>query len=103
MSSPSEQVPETNFIYIGETISELGLRRNMMVYGNKPPVQILNIVRTNPLINAVYVPTSRCAEARAAVQIEGSLENIAFRATQAIRDKLKEDRERKRLDGGNRL
>lgn len=77
----------SNWIYIGETIPSMGLRRNMVVKGDIPLPQIQSLIDLKPMLRALYVHTSRCAEARNNLRIEGTLEYLAFQETIKIRQK----------------
>lgn len=77
----------SNYIYIGETIPSMGVRRNMVVKGNTPLPQIQSLIDLKPMLRVLYVHTSECAKARNNVRIEGTIEYLAYLETVEIRKK----------------
>ncbi len=83
-----------NFIYIGPTIARLGIKSNTLVLGVEPPPQLKSLIDLKPVVKTLFVPTSKCSEARRAMGRRGTIENIA--ATEIILyAKEKADEERK--------
>jgi hypothetical protein len=68
-------------IYVGPTIARLGIRRSMIVIGNVHPPPLKNLIELKPIVNALFVPTSRCREARTNVNTAGTIEH---KATQEV-------------------
>jgi hypothetical protein len=72
---------EPNWIYIGPTIARLGIRRSMIVLGNVPPPPLKDLIELKPIVSALFIPTSKCREARTNVETAGTIEH---KATQEV-------------------
>ena len=68
-------------IYVGPTIARLGIRRSMLVLGSIPPPPLKDLIELKPIVQALFVPTTRCREARINVETAGTIEH---RATQEV-------------------
>jgi hypothetical protein len=70
-----------NWIYIGPTIARLGIRRSMIILGSEPPPPLKNLIELKPIARALFIPTSKCREARTNVDTAGTIEH---KATQEV-------------------
>jgi hypothetical protein len=82
-----------NFIYIGPTIAMLGIRRSMIIMGSIPPPPLKDLIELKPIVSALFVPTSRCNEARTNVRTPGTIEHKAVEEVRKFhRDKLEREK-----------
>jgi hypothetical protein len=65
------------FLYIGPTIARLGIRRSMLILGSEPPPPLKSLIELKPIVSALFVPTSRCREARTNIETAGTIEHKA--------------------------
>jgi hypothetical protein len=73
----SEEKDYPTWIYIGPTIARIGLRRSMLILGSIPPPPLRDLIELKPIVNALFIPTSRCREARTNVEKAGTIEHKA--------------------------
>jgi|AmaraimetP72IA01_FD_contig_21_22916984_length_438_multi_14_in_0_out_0_1 hypothetical protein len=82
-----------NYMYIGPTVARIGLKGNTLVLGAEPPPQLKSLMELKPIIQTLFVPTSKVAEARRAKARRGTIE---FMATEEIlkygREKSEQER-----------
>jgi hypothetical protein len=66
-----------NYIYIGPSVSAIGLKKNMLFRSDELPSQLLPIVANKPAIKSLYVSTRDLAETAKRLATKGSLEYSA--------------------------
>ena len=78
------------YMYIGPTIARLGLKQNTIVKGGEMLPQLKSIVETNPVVRALYIPTSKLGAARRNLNIQGTLEHAAAFVVTELAKKYKQ-------------
>ena len=73
-----------NFIYIGPSIPQLGLKQNTLYRSEQPPAALMDFVRIKPSVRALYVSTKELARAKHALAQRGSVEQLANEALRTL-------------------
>jgi hypothetical protein len=80
--STQETKPKPH-IWIGPTIVRFGVRKNMIVKGNKAPVQLQNLIDTKPMYRSLFIRTDVYPKIRTNLNRVGSIEH---RSVQEIKE-----------------
>ena len=57
----------SNWIYIGPNIPQIGLKKNTLFRGNEPPPKLKELIRQKPVISSLFVPTAALSQAESGV------------------------------------
>ena len=68
---------KANFMYVGPNVPQIGLKRNTLYRGNEPPAKLKELIKSKPILSALFVSTAGLAQAERSLNIKGSLENTA--------------------------
>ena len=73
-----------NWIYIGPSIPQVGLKQNTLYRSEQPPEALTNFAKIKPSVRALYVSTKELARAKNALAQRGSVEQLALETMQAL-------------------
>lgn len=71
-------LPTQNWMYIGPNILRLGLKFNTLYLVEELPPGLEKLVKDNPILATLYVPTSQISRAIANIPKPGTAENLAY-------------------------
>lgn len=83
-----------NFIYIGPNATVLGLKKGTLYRGNEMPVQLKNLVQTNPKLASLFISTTRLGAAEVALKKQGSIEREASNDIIKLVNQIRQQRNR---------
>ena len=66
-----------NFIYVGPSIPQVGLKENTLYRSEDPPESLMRFVREKPVLRALYVSTKDLAKTQQAMRRKGTVEHTA--------------------------
>jgi hypothetical protein len=67
-----------NYIYIGPSIPQLGLKQNTLYRSEQPPEALAKLAREKGVVRSLYIKTSELAKAQQQLTRRGSVEHSAI-------------------------